>query len=105
MTANHLSQLDALRGIACLLVLIAHLKAIPYLRGIPETVGVAGVGIFFVLSGFLITRILLADRAAGRGLLEFYNRRVARIFPIYYLTIAILAIVWPGQELLWAATF
>src|SRR5689334_12095895 len=101
----HLPQLDALRGVACLLVLFAHLQAVSILRWMPEILGVAGVGIFFALSGFLITRILVADRAAGRGLSAFYSRRVARIFPIYYLTLAILAVCWPGQELTWAASF
>jgi peptidoglycan/LPS O-acetylase OafA/YrhL len=102
---SHLPQLDALRGVACLMVLVAHLKGVRFLHWVPDIAGVAGVGIFFALSGFLITRILLADRAAGRGLMAFYNRRVARIFPIYYLTLGILAITWPGKELLWAANF
>ena len=102
---THLRHLDSLRGIACLMVLFAHLNAVPLLAGIPDYVGAAGVGIFFVLSGFLITRILLADRLAGKSLTEFYNRRVARIFPIYYLTLATIAVFWPGKEIAWAATF
>jgi len=101
----HLPQLDSLRGVACLMVLVAHLKSIRFMHWMPDSLGAAGVGIFFVLSGFLITRILLADRAAGRGLTAFYNRRVARIFPIYYLTLAVLAVAWPGRELGWAANF
>jgi peptidoglycan/LPS O-acetylase OafA/YrhL len=102
---GHLAQLDSLRGVACLLVLVAHLKAVPQLGWVPDVVGTAGVGLFFVLSGFLISRILLADRVAGRGLAAFYNRRVARIFPIYYLTLLVLAVAWPGREVGWAATF
>lgn len=101
----YLPQLDALRGVACLMVLVAHLRAVDGLSWMPDYVGVAGVGIFFALSGFLITRILLADRSAGRGLNEFYTRRVARICPIYYLLIVVLAVVWPGKELIWAATY
>lgn len=101
----HLPQLDSLRGLACLMVLFAHLKAVRYLHWVPDFVGDAGVGVFFVLSGFLITRILIADRAAGRSLTGFYNRRVARIFPIYFLTLAVLAATWPGKELTWAANF
>ena len=87
------------------MVLLAHLKAVKLLSWIPDFVGVAGVGIFFALSGFLITRILIADREAGKGLASFYNRRAARIFPIYYLTLAILLFCWPGKELGWAANF
>ena len=101
----HLPQLDSLRGLACLMVLFAHLKAVRFMHWVPDFLGDAGVGVFFVLSGFLITRILVADRAAGRSLTGFYNRRVARIFPIYFLTLAVLAVTWPGKELTWAANF
>jgi peptidoglycan/LPS O-acetylase OafA/YrhL len=101
----YIPQLDGLRGIACLLVLITHLRSVHCLRKISDVIATGGVGIFFVLSGFLITRILIADKARGRGLNEFYDRRVARIFPIYFLLLAILALAWPGQELGWAADF
>src|SRR4051794_36379223 len=87
---HYLPQLDVLRGVACLMVLVAHLRAIALFAWMPDVVSVAGVGVFFALSGFLITRILLADRAAGHGLNEFYMRRAARIFPIYYLLLIIL---------------
>jgi peptidoglycan/LPS O-acetylase OafA/YrhL len=53
----------------------------------------------------LITRILIADQAAGRGLTRFYNRRVARIFPLYFITLAGVAIFQSGAEVQWAATF
>jgi peptidoglycan/LPS O-acetylase OafA/YrhL len=102
---EHLPQLDVIRGVACLMVLIVHLRDARGLHGLPDVAATAGVGLFFALSGFLITRILLADRAEGRGLNAFYNRRAARIFPIYYLTLAVIALWWPGKELWWAATF
>lgn len=88
-----------------MLVLVAHLNSVRLFRWVPDLVGVAGVGIFFALSGFLITRILLAERGADRSLLGFYNRRVARIFPIYYLTLIVLCLVVPGRDLAWAADF
>ncbi len=94
-----------MRGIACLAVLIAHLQAVSGLAWLPAKMGTIGVGVFFALSGFLITRILIADKVRRRGLNAFYNRRAARIFPIYFLTLAALAIFWPGQELGWAADF
>jgi peptidoglycan/LPS O-acetylase OafA/YrhL len=96
---TYLSQLDGLRGLAIAGVLVAHLAPN---RGPIHTLpwGWLGVRLFFVLSGFLITRILLecrdlaaagADR--GRLLHCFYMRRFLRIFPIYYLTLAAYAAV------------
>jgi peptidoglycan/LPS O-acetylase OafA/YrhL len=103
--SQHLPQLDAMRGIACLLVLVAHLQAVSGLGWLPDKMGTIGVGVFFALSGFLITRILIADKQRRRGLNAFYNRRAARIFPIYFLTLAVLAVGWRGKELGWAADF
>ncbi|HEX3148665.1 MAG TPA: acyltransferase [Gemmataceae bacterium] len=83
-------QLDGLRGLAILGVLFHHFadfagKTWP---------GWLGVELFFVLSGFLITRILLAERDRAddrrRTLVVFYARRALRIFPIYFLTLGIL---------------
>src|SRR5262245_22154898 len=102
---SYLPHLDAVRGIACLMVLVAHLKALPGLHWLDDKVGTAGVGLFFAMSGFLITRILISDKAAGRGLNAFYNRRAARIFPVYFLVLFVLWLVWPGRELGWAASF
>ncbi len=87
------------------MVLVAHLNSVRGLEAIPAWAGTAGVGIFFALSGFLITRILIADRAVGRGLSRFYNRRVARIFPLYFITLGCVAIFQSGVEVGWAATF
>ena len=96
-----LPQLDAVRGIACLMVLFAHLKSVSWVAWLPEWVGTAGVGIFFSLSGFLITRGLLVDGDLAR----FYTKRVARIFPIYYLTLVVLSLMGPRKEIRWAADF
>lgn len=79
-------ELDALRGIACLAILIYHLKPslVPF--------GWAAVDLFFVLSGYLITSILIRHEGSPRFLTNFYVRRGLRIWPIYYLTV--LAIVF-----------
>ena len=92
----YLPQLDGVRAIAVLLVLAQHWVANPFRMGAP--LGFVGVTMFFVLSGYLISRILFAARARqetrgtslGQSLKIFYARRFLRIFPIYYLTIAVL---------------
>lgn len=104
---DHLLSLDGLRGLAVLLVLWGHTPR-ELLGGINTTLaktiqpGYLGVDIFFVLSGFLITRILLADRHKPKALKNFLIRRFLRIFPIYYLTIFVLLFVFPGEYLLYS---
>ena len=68
--------LDGLRAIAFLLVFFHHYSAFPW--------GWAGVNIFFVLSGFLITGILYDSRNDPHRARNFYIRRALRIFPLYY---------------------
>jgi peptidoglycan/LPS O-acetylase OafA/YrhL len=109
----HMAQLDGLRAIAAGMVVCYHFwsPARQYVE-----LGGIGVRVFFVLSGFLITGILLRSRvhldsgqtAAGIALRRFYIRRVLRIFPLYYLA---LAIAWFGrvsgarEGMLWHATY
>ncbi|RZU34459.1 acyltransferase family protein [Blastococcus saxobsidens] len=80
-----LPALDGLRAVAALLVVGYHAALTTW----PLDVGWAGVAIFFVLSGYLITRLSLADEA-GRGFSfrGFWIRRVARIVPLYLLAVA-----------------
>ena len=96
---SHNLYLDGVRGVAVLAVLLTHgtflLSSTRLTRYIlpPIIFGWWGVDLFFVLSGFLITGILLSTRTAPNRASAFYARRVLRIFPIYYLCLAVLWIV------------
>ncbi|AEI66688.1 acyltransferase family protein [Corallococcus macrosporus] len=84
---EYLPALDGLRGVAVLMVIAYH--SLTVLRsaslGALFQVGWAGVDLFFVLSGFLITRILVQTRERGGYFRTFYARRALRIWPLYYL--------------------
>jgi peptidoglycan/LPS O-acetylase OafA/YrhL len=94
--------LDGYRGIAILLVFLRHCREAvgvepsgflnQFYKKLIES-GWCGVDAFFVLSGFLITGILLDTREHSRFFINFYIRRALRIFPIYYLVLFILFIV------------
>jgi peptidoglycan/LPS O-acetylase OafA/YrhL len=92
------AEIDGLRAIAVVLVILAH--AFPDL--VPN--GFVGVDIFFVISGFLITGILLAELRAGRfSVQQFYVRRVNRIFPA--LIVVLVACLGFGALSLYASEF
>ena len=76
-------QLDSLRAFAILPVLYTHFW------NDDNWLGSAGVFLFFVLSGYLITGILLKNRGKVSALRTFYLRRALRIVPIYYVTLAL----------------
>lgn len=102
---NHKPELDGIRGIALLAVMLSH--GGPYIaRGgllsrlfvyamIP---GWSGVELFFVLSGFLITGILLKTKSAENYFSSFYARRFLRIFPIYYFAVTLGLLIAPHSS-------
>lgn len=91
---EHIPTLDGLRGMAILMVLIAHFNGEAILKEFYPLMGpvltkvalsgLHGVDLFFVLSGFLITRILIDTKESPKYFLNFYARRFLRIFPLYY---------------------
>jgi peptidoglycan/LPS O-acetylase OafA/YrhL len=83
--------LAGLRGIAILMVICYHSFNFIYLFKI----GWTGVDLFFVLSGFLITDILLTTKEETNFLRNFYMRRILRIFPIYYISLIICFFILP----------
>jgi len=99
--AGFIPALDGLRGIAIILVMLHHLTYYRPESGIDALIagvplfGWVGVDLFFVLSGFLITGILLDTRGSGRYFTSFYARRTLRIFPLYYLVLFLGLVVLP----------
>ncbi len=96
LSGKRIPELDGLRGLAILLVLLGHFFGGAIAVG-PDSIWVyvpislrltwSGVDLFFVLSGFLIGGILLDHRGAANYYKVFYLRRACRIFPLYYLTL------------------
>jgi len=92
---GHLVPLDGLRGVAILLVMLVHFTTdmeVPVgsiAAGVRSAFqfGWTGVDLFFVLSGFLITGILVDNKGSGRYFSAFYARRALRILPVYFLAV------------------
>jgi peptidoglycan/LPS O-acetylase OafA/YrhL len=94
---GYVPALDGMRAVSIALVLASHLFIYGTHPGgvmaVATAAGSAGVTVFFVISGYLITTLLLAEeRETGRiSLRDFYARRALRIFPAYYACLAVLA--------------
>ncbi len=120
---KHIKGLDCLRAIAIILVILDHSNDRrgpdpdeATLTGLAINIflptGSFGVNLFFVLSGFLITTILLNQKEQNTPFLftikNFFFRRALRIFPIYYLSLALLfTINYPDirNNILWLLTY
>jgi peptidoglycan/LPS O-acetylase OafA/YrhL len=81
---EHILALDGLRGLAILLVILFHMFHFMF--------GWCGVDLFFVLSGFLITGVLLESKDTPHYFSNFWIKRILRIFPLYYLVLAVILI-------------
>jgi len=98
---QHMPELDALRGVAVLLVLFYHgfgfafgiggLSGVPRLLVAATLPGWIGVNLFFVLSGFLISGILVDTKQRPDYYRRFYSRRALRILPLYYAVLGLFA--------------
>ncbi|MBP9865163.1 MAG: acyltransferase [Candidatus Omnitrophica bacterium] len=99
---RHIPSFDGLRGLAILLVLFLHFTILEPQTALEAglvhlaSLGTHGVDLFFVLSGFLVTRILLAAKGKAYFFRNFYARRALRIFPLYYTLIFLSFAVLPA---------
>ncbi|MEO5904882.1 MAG: acyltransferase [Gemmatimonadaceae bacterium] len=95
--SNRLPALDSLRGFAALFVMMYHITMQATPQSAPAiafkqlfSLGWTGVDLFFVLSGFLITGLLVAAKGSTNYFRVFYARRALRILPLYYATLIVL---------------
>ena len=103
---RRIPELDALRGLAAVSVVAFHAWPTVFF------LGWAGVDLFFVLSGFLITSIILEQHHDPRFLRIFYFRRLLRIWPVYFSVLAAVLVLnafaptpWPTEGLPWHVVF
>jgi peptidoglycan/LPS O-acetylase OafA/YrhL len=103
-------NLNSLRFLAALLVIVHHIEQYKEILGLPnvfhnhtiQLMSKIGVSLFFVLSGFLITYLLLVEQKENGSIQvkSFYIRRILRIWPLYYLIILLAFFVFPHIELM-----
>ena len=105
---KHYSALDGLRGLAILMVFCRHAFLTTHLHSLPTRIlawlgtgGWLGVDLFFVLSGFLITGILIDSLGSSHFYKNFYIRRSLRIFPLFYTVLLFCWILTPILHLQW----
>lgn len=100
----YLPNLNGLRYLACMVVIVTHTEMIKWVYGMPNyyTEGLKRFGhlaviSFFVLSGYLITYLLMVEKkkTGDISIKNFYMRRVLRIWPLYFFTVILGLFVWP----------
>jgi peptidoglycan/LPS O-acetylase OafA/YrhL len=104
---KRIEELDGLRALAIISVLIVH-DGLPLAQHLHLSWfalrGWVGVDLFFVLSGFLITRILLDSKSKPGYFARFYTRRALRIWPLYYVWVLFILVLTKNVALIGAHT-
>ena len=113
----YFQNLDGIRAIAALMVVVSHIEYHKVNFGFVRfgflnisSLGKVGVTIFFALSGFLITYLLLEEKKNFEkvALKDFYIRRILRIWPLYFLVVLVGFFIYPAQgssTALWYSVF
>ena len=108
ISAAHIPALDGVRGVAIVLVVGFHSQVLLDGSNVGErlwlnlvSAGWSGVDLFFVLSGFLITTILIQTNGESNYFRNFFMRRVLRIFPLYFGSLLLLFSLLDVSELQW----
>lgn len=106
---ERLENIQALRGVASLMVLVAHVKGaeVDYGGGgaiLPHFLymGVVGVDLFFLISGFVMTHVALSGDRGPSAARRFLFNRAARIYPVYWAATLLLIVLYAGKHLLFA---
>ena len=109
MNLKYYSNLNGVRGVAAIMIMVCHFFAYVTIEGkwlqilaSLASFGQTGVSLFFVLSGFLITRILLQAKSKTNYFKTFFIRRALRILPLYYVFLLVFYYLFPyltGQKI------
>lgn len=106
---DRLENIQALRGVAALMVLFAHVKEAEIDYGGAGTIlphflymGVVGVDLFFLISGFVMTHGALSGARGGEAGKRFLFNRAARIYPVYWTATLALMVLYAGKQYLFA---
>lgn len=106
---ERLENIQALRGVAALMVLAAHVKEAEIDYGGGGTIlphflymGVVGVDLFFLISGFVMTHVALSGSRGREAAGRFIYNRAARIFPVYWTATLLLMTLYAGKHYFFA---
>ena len=94
MRSTYRADIEALRGVSVILVILYHFK-FGILNNEIIKGGFLGVDIFFVISGYIITKIIIESKIKNFSLLGFYSKRIKRIIPLFSIVLIFSIIILP----------
>ena len=94
MKSTYKTDIEALRGVSVILVILYHFNFVILNYEIIKG-GFLGVDIFFVISGYIITKIIIESKIKNFSLLGFYSKRIKRIIPLFSIVLIFSIIILP----------